>query len=136
MTLAISDSYQTQKHYCHRCESRKQKQKAFQISLFANDMHIHLVLLGLQLLKEADITQLQIVVTCKPCPPIAKPFAFATIFPNHNVAHHFPAHAMTLKNHPSALEWKPYIRIFFGEDLVIEGKGFQCSKVKTVFHRT
>jgi len=117
---------------------RTKAENISQISIFANDMDIHHVLLGLQLLKDADISQLQIVVTCKPRPPISKPFHFALILPNQNAARHFPALAMTLKNPPCALDWKTYIRIFFGEDLVIEGKGFQCSKVKIVedFHRT
>jgi hypothetical protein len=101
-------------------------------------MHIHPVLLGLQLFKEEYISQLQIVVTCKLCPPVAKHFELALTFPSLNAACHFPALAMTLKNPPFALEWKTYIRIFSGEVLVIGGKGFQCSKVKTVevFHRT
>jgi hypothetical protein len=97
-------------------------------------MHIHGVLLGIQWLKEADISQLQIVVACKPCPPFVKLFEFASIFGSLNAARHFPALAMTPKNPPSALEWKAYTRIFSGEVLVIEGKGkaFQSWKVKTI----
>jgi hypothetical protein len=85
-------------------------------------VHIHGVLHGLQWLKEADISQLQIVVTSKLCPPNAKPFGFTLIFPN--LKNHFPALAMTLKNQRSALEWETYIRIFSGEDLVTEGNMF------------
>jgi hypothetical protein len=51
-------------------------------------MHIHGVLLGLQWLKEADISQLQIVVACKPCPPFVKLFEFASIFGKLNAARH------------------------------------------------
>ena len=131
--MTISDSYQTQKH-----KLKTAAESTSQISLFANDTHIHPVLLGLQWLKEADISQLQIIVTCKPCPPFEKPFNFALSFWNLNATNHFPTLAMTLKNQHSALQWKTYIRVFSGEFLVIEGKGFQCSKVKTVevFHRT
>jgi hypothetical protein len=131
--MIISDSYQTQKH-----KSKTAAENTSQISLFANDMHIHRVLLGLQWLKEADISQLQIVVTCKPCPPFGKPFKFALSFGSLNAAHHFPSLAMTLKNQHSALQWKTYIRVFSGEFLIIEGKGFQYWKVKTteVLHRT
>jgi hypothetical protein len=92
-------------------------------------VHIHGALLGLQWLKEADISQLQIVVTSKLCPPVAKPFGFASIFPNLNAIHHLPALAMTLKNQRTALGWKTHIRIFSGEDLITEGNGFSVLEV-------
>ena len=133
--MTISDSYQTQKH-----KSKTAAESTSQISLFANDTHIHPVLLGLQWLKEADISQLQIVVMCKLCPPVVKPFEFASIFQSLNATHHFPAVAMTLNNPSSAIGWKTYTRVFSREVLIIEGKGnaFQSWKVKTVevFHRT
>ena len=133
--MTISDSYQTQKH-----KSKTSAESISQISLFANDTHIYHVLLGLQWLKEADIFQLQIVVMCKPCPPIVKPFEFASIFRSLNAARHIPALAMRLKNPFFALGWKTYTRVFSVEVLITEGKGkaFQSWKVKTVevFHRT
>jgi len=56
--MTISIFYQTQKHYCQRHAAKVENNsgKHFPISLFANDMHIHGVLFGLQWLQEADIS--------------------------------------------------------------------------------
>ena len=76
---------------------------------FANDMDIHhILLLVSQQLKEADISQLQVIATHKMHPPSHKPFGFFVL----NTTPHFPLLAMVLKGHHLFLKWKVYFSIF------------------------
>ena len=97
----------------HHIKSQYQWQEVCQTSHlvkgFANDMDIHhILLLVSQQLKEADISQLQVVATRKMLPACQKPFAFAFL----NTTSHFPLLAMMLKGQHLFLKWKVYFSIF------------------------